>query len=165
MKLIYIILSIILIWYQETNGEVIGMETLIIVQDKLSEDRYSEFFSDLKDNGLHLTIKSHTEKIKLKEFDNYLYENIILMAPGASTFGGGINIYDILKFIDSGRNMMVIVDSNISKKMSDLAYEYGIFFESPNSMLYDHFNSAITKKLFKAPKKEDSESSTDEVIF
>lgn len=55
---------------------------------------HSQFFSSLEQAGFSVDIKSIKDKdLKLKEFDTFLYDSIILFAPKATSGLGGLHSY------------------------------------------------------------------------
>ena len=81
------------------------------------------------------------------EFNNYLYDNIILIAPQTNQFAA-ISFKDLLHFIDNGGNMLVVVDDKISKNMRNFAEACGVDFLATPSKVVDHFSylNTTTKK-------------------
>jgi len=48
-----------------------------------TESTHSQFFRSLQDNGFSVDIKTIKDDVKLREYDTWLYDSLILFAPKA----------------------------------------------------------------------------------
>lgn len=140
--------------------------------DKTDDDMFSEFFKGLVSRGHALTYASWSdEKVTLFEYDERLYDNIILFG-GAQNFPVKekldeklkyksteqlkkdarkvpakkfLNAKTLLEFVDQGGNVLVGVSPAgvLKSDMKKFANECGINFLSKDVKLADHFNTVV----------------------
>jgi len=67
-----------------------GIQTLVLVDDWATLESHSIFFESLRKDGHKLVFESVSPPPQIKYYDDYFYDNIILMAPSAK----GISIKD-----------------------------------------------------------------------
>jgi len=99
------------------------------------------FFHSLQERGHQLTFKHiYDEENTLDKYGEYLYDNLVLFAPSAQDLGERINPDLVIKFVDSGRNLLVAVNSNISEPIREIANECGVDFDEEQTAVIDHVN-------------------------
>lgn len=93
-----------------------------------------------------MSIKSATDKsIKLTEFGESLYNNLILLSPSSKEIGD-LTFKDILTFIDNGNNLFVGVDNDYSADLTKkIAERCGIELHAKNSNVYDHVSYDVLR--------------------
>jgi oligosaccharyltransferase complex subunit beta len=75
---IFLIISIFLFVYISTESK----KTLVIIQEENIKNTHSQFFNHLEKRGYQLQFTLSTnEKNTLINFGEYLYDNLIIMAP------------------------------------------------------------------------------------
>lgn len=142
---------------------------LVILGSQSQKDQYSSFFGSLEARGFALDVKGYKDSsLKLKEYDTWHYEHLVLLCPKAeggissrsaclgvlspstdmssrcfAGFGGSIELSSILEFIDSGRNVLLAVSTNVSDTMRALAAEVGVDLEEKGTSVFDHFGHAV----------------------
>eukprot|EP00483_Globobulimina_turgida_P010581 UN10602 len=116
-------------------------QTLVVVKDDFSKYTYSRFFKSLKRRGHKISIKSSTDKtIKLTEYGESLYNNLIILSPASKQIGD-LSYKEILTFIDNGNNLFIgINDQYSSDLIKKLADRCGIEIHPKTSAVYDHTN-------------------------
>ena len=57
-------------------------------------------------------------------------------------FGGGISATTLLEFVESGRDIILAVDSDLSDDLRDLASDLGVDMETQGTSVLDHFHRA-----------------------
>ncbi|KAF4673870.1 hypothetical protein FOL47_010019 [Perkinsus chesapeaki] len=148
------------------------LRTLVIV-DEDNEERdkkiYSELYSDLKDAGHDITFAAYNDlDLKLEEYGEWLYDNIIINANGINAFPvnedrrrkfksvdaemreaksanvqrKGISMYDLVDFVDKGNRSIVINagrDTN-GNAFRKLVNEFGFELYDQDSSVVDHFH-------------------------
>lgn len=62
------------------------------------------------------------------------------MNPRNAGFGGSLDVPAILEFIDSGRNVLLAANSQVSDTMRTLAAEVGIDVDEKGTKVFDHFS-------------------------
>ena len=119
-------------------GTAATPKTLVVVKDDFSKYSYSRFFKSLKRRGHKLTIKASTDKsIKLTEYGESLYSNLIILSPSSKTIGE-LTYKDMLTFIDNGNNLFIGVDASYSDLFKKIADRTGI--ELSKNVVYDHMS-------------------------
>jgi hypothetical protein len=71
-----------------------GIQTLVLLDDWATLDTHSIFFETLRRDGHNLVFEGANPPPQIKYFDDYFYDNIILMAPSAK---GKIREHHIIK--------------------------------------------------------------------
>jgi len=113
--------------------------TLVLLDDNEYKNTHSIFFHSLQERGHQLVFKHvYDEDNTLDKFGEYLYDNLVLFAPSAQEFGERITPDAIIKFIDSGHNLLVAVNSNISEPVREVANECGVDFDEEQTAVIDH---------------------------
>jgi oligosaccharyltransferase complex subunit beta len=93
------------------------------------------------DSGYQLTFKmSDDAALSLKKYGVWLYQNLILFAPGTDELGGDLSPEAIAEFVDYGGNVLIAGSPNAGDAIRDLAAEFGVELDDPNSLVIDHLN-------------------------
>ena len=121
--------------------------TLILVDDMHLRDTHSTFFKQLHNMGYELDFQVFDDThISLTGFGEYLYSNIIIMAPSiADTSISSFSIQEMLKFFDSGHDIMIFADKTANKYIRKLVNEFGVDFDDYNSLVRDSMYSNLLK--------------------
>ena len=106
-------------------------KTLIILDNIAIKETYSSFFQILKDHNHEIDIKMNdSSKITLKKFDDFIYNNIIFIAPSIQKFQ--YKIKEIMDFYNyPGHNIMIISYETINDYIKKLCYQFGVSFPNP----------------------------------
>ena len=124
-------------------------KTLILLDDWNNVETNSLFWKQITDMGYEIDFKmAHDKEIKLTNFGEYIYDNIIFFAPTfTDTKKNEINIQNLLKYIDDGHDIMIFGSSDASKFMRELVNEFGVDYDDYDSeikdSLYLHQNSGV----------------------
>eukprot|EP00878_Enallax_costatus_P006352 GHUV01006660.1.p1 GENE.GHUV01006660.1~~GHUV01006660.1.p1 ORF type:complete len:262 (+),score=62.04 GHUV01006660.1:98-883(+) len=114
---------------------------LVLIGSSSVKDTHSQFFDDLRAASFNVDIKSVKDKsLKLKEYDTFLYDSLVLFAPKASNFGGDVSNQAILDFVDSGKNLLLAASPDASDNIRSLALECGVELDDKGATVYDHFS-------------------------
>ena len=141
-ELILIIFFVCFLSYQ-------SKKTLVLLDDWNNVETNSLFWKQITGMGYEIDFKMATDKeIKLTNYGEYIYDNIIFFAPTYSdTKKNEINIKNLLQFIDDGHDLMIFGSSDASKFMRELVNEFGVDFDDYNSevkdSLYLHPDSGV----------------------
>lgn len=84
-------------------------------------------------------MQAESSSLQLKQYDEYMYDNIILFAPTIKEFNT-ITTADIIAFSEDGGNILFAANSMISDSMRQLAALCGVDFDKKGSKVIDHFN-------------------------
>ncbi|KAG2491121.1 hypothetical protein HYH03_010565 [Edaphochlamys debaryana] len=121
-----------------------GGKVLMLLQSEKNIDRFSSFTDALTAAGFTIEIKGYKDSsLKLREYGTWLYDDLVLFAPKAEGFGGSIDQQTILDFVDSGHNVLLGVNSDVSEAMRNLAAEFGVDLDDRGTKVYDHFHYAV----------------------
>ena len=124
-------------------------KTLVLLDDWHNVEINSIFWSQITDMGYEIDFKMANDKdIKLTNYGEYNYDNIIFFAPTYIESGkNDITIDNLLKYIDDGHDLMIFGSSDASKFMRELVNEFGVDFDDYNSevkdSLYLHPDSGV----------------------
>ena len=100
----------------------------------------------ITDSGYQLSFKLSDEPgLSLKKYGVWLYQHLIVFAPGTDEFGGDLSPEAIAEFVDNGGNVLVAGSPSAGDAVRDLAAEFGLELDDPSSYVIDHinFNSAF----------------------
>ena len=87
-------------------------KVLVLYDDPLIRSTHSRFLSGLHSQGHTVTIKSVTDgSLKLRDWDEWLYEKLIIFAPGAAG-EGQILVADI--FHDLWGHQLAVLNSAVT---------------------------------------------------
>ncbi|CDW86938.1 dolichyl-diphosphooligosaccharide--protein glycosyltransferase 48 kda subunit-like [Stylonychia lemnae] len=141
-----------------------GIQTLVLLDDYSIVESHSIFFDSLQRDGHVLQyemISSNTPTIKY--YEEYYYDNIILMAPSVKELKTPITHQDLLDFVQANHNIMIFGDADVKKPIRSLVNEFGMEFENvgyevrdyEHSRIYTNENNlVVSKNLFTPFKKE-----------
>lgn len=106
--------------------------TILVLSDKPSvvKGTHSSFFTTLEERGYKLIHKSSDDTtLKLTQYGEFLYDNIVIMGSGVDRFGGNVDLKELLNFIDEGRNVLLAEGNNPGTVVQELAREIGFDFK------------------------------------
>ena len=114
-------------------------KTLVLLDDWNNVETNSIFWSQISEMGYQIEFKMANDKeIKLTNYGEYIYENIIFFAPTYITSDkNDITIEKLLKFIDDGHDLMIFGSSDAGKFIRDLVNEFGVDFDDFDSEVKD----------------------------
>ena len=131
-------------------------KTLVLLDDWYNVETNSIFFFFFTEKGYEIEFKMANDKeIKLTNYGEYIYENIIFFAPTYSdTKKNEITIENLLKYIDDGHDLMIFGSSDAGKFIRNLVNEFGADYDDFDSQVKDsvylHYNpqkSGLNKQL------------------
>jgi len=157
-------LAAILINAASTQKPTIEKNRVIVVLDNLVlRDTHSNYFANLEEQGFKLEYKHISQDIKLIEFGEYLYDQMIFFASSENE-PKNLKVDRILDFFDSGHNIIFAADVDISKTYRALANAIGVEFDGFGSRVYDR-TSTVTVKIPNADSTFHDVSVGSEVAF
>ena len=121
-------------------------KTLVLLDDWHNVATNSVFWNQIKKMGYEIDFKMANDKeIKLTNYGEYIYENIVFFAPTYVDSGKNeITIEKLLKFIDDGHDLMIFGSSDAGKFVRSLVNEFGADFDDFDSQVKDsiylHYN-------------------------
>ena len=103
--------------------------TAVVLGKGVKKDDYSSFLKTL-DGFLSVKYVQGKEKLVLKTYEEYHYDNVFIVGNPATKLGG-----DLIDFVDSGRNIFVIADTagataeeQLSDDLRAVAVDCGVEF-------------------------------------
>lgn len=121
--------------------------TLLIV-DKTSsisafKQSHQTFLNLIQELGRTITIKSADDTtLNLSKYGEFLYDNVLIFCPQVDVFRGSLTVQDVLDFIDSGRDVMLIGSHQTGSITTELASEVGFEFKE-TSAKRDYANTRL----------------------
>ena len=106
-------------------------KTLVLLDDWHNVETNSIFWNQITEMGYEIEFKMANDKeIKLTNYGEYIYENIIFFAPTYSdTKKNEITIENLLKYIDDGHDLMIFGSSDAGKFIRNLVNEFGADYD------------------------------------
>ncbi|CAF1206835.1 unnamed protein product, partial [Didymodactylos carnosus] len=123
------------------NIEGSSKRVLVLLDNLAIRESHSFYFKLLKDRGFDITYKSSDDStLQIVKYGEYLYDNIIIFAPGTKEFGGRLDAETLAQFVDAGGNVLVTGSNVIGDAIREFAGECGIEFADDKSAVIDHLN-------------------------
>ena len=108
-----------------------------------------------------MSVHESTDKtVELLHFGEYLYENLIILAPTTKQIAG-LSWADVHEFVEQGGNVLLSSSKKLSKLQRQFAAECGVEYDKKGTVVMDHFNyvndpmnvhhTAIYANIFAAP--------------
>ena len=85
--------------------------TLVVLDTWALLSSHSHFFDNMRADGHVLTFKTASQNPAIKYYDEFFYENILLMAPSA-TLKENLGQSELIDFVDKGHNMLIFADES-----------------------------------------------------
>lgn len=83
---------------------------------------------------------SDDQTLSLKKYGVWLYQNLIIFAPGTDELGGDLSPEAIAEFVDAGGNILAAGSPSVGDAIRDLAAEFGVELDDSGSYVIDHLN-------------------------
>ena len=114
-------------------------KTLVLLDDWHNVEVNSFFWNQIIEMGYEIEFKMANDKeIKLTNYGEYIYENIIFFAPTyVDSNRNDITIEKLLKFIDDEHDLMIFGSSDAGKFIRNLVNEFGADFDDFDSQVKD----------------------------
>ena len=114
-------------------------KTLVLLDDWHNVETNSVFWNQITEMGYEIDFKMATDKdIKLTNYGEYIYENIIFFAPTyLDSSKNEITIEKLLKYIDDGHDLMIFGSSDAGKFVRNLINEFGADYDDYDSQVKD----------------------------
>jgi len=108
-----------------------GISTLVLLDDYSIVETHSIFFDSLVKDGHVLHYEMITPNApSIKYYDEYYYDNIILMAPSVKELRNPITISDLKAYLEANHNLLIFGDTDAKKPIRSLVNEFGMEFEN-----------------------------------
>jgi oligosaccharyltransferase complex subunit beta len=132
------------VWSSSLNIEGSSKRVLVLLDNLAIRETHSFYFKQLKDRGFDITYRSSDDStLQIVKYGEYIYDHIILFAPGTKEFGGSLDAGALTQFIDAGGNILVAGSSIIGDAIREFAGECGVEFADDKNFVIDHLNYDI----------------------
>jgi oligosaccharyltransferase complex subunit beta len=119
--------------------------TLVVIESWSLLSSHSLFFDNMREDGHVLTFKMASSNPEIKYYDQYFYDNILLMAP-STILKENLAQAELIDFVDKeGHNILMFADESSGITYRKLANQFGIDFEMVGYELRDHDNNNSKK--------------------
>jgi len=78
--------------------------------------------------------------LTLKKYGVWVYQNLVLFAPGTDELGGDLSPEAVAEFVDYGGNVLVAGNPTAGDAIKDVAAEFGVELDDGGSYVIDHLN-------------------------
>jgi len=116
-----------------TNNLNVREKSLVLLDDWHYLETHSLFWEQLRSLNIDLDFKIIDDPtIQLTYYGEYIYQSIIFFAPTFSddlSKKNDLKLANILKFIDSGHDIMIFANSEVGNYIRKLANEFGVDFD------------------------------------
>jgi oligosaccharyltransferase complex subunit beta len=114
---------------------------LVLLESPALKQTHSIFLKSLEDRGFQVTLKRADDaNLALIKFGEFVYDHLIIFAPGVQDFGGSLNTAEISNFVDRGGNVLIAGASKLGDAIRELATEHGFEFDDESTSVIDHHN-------------------------
>ncbi|MCJ1439177.1 oligosaccharyl transferase glycoprotein complex, beta subunit [Xylographa pallens] len=121
-----------------------GSRLLVVIEEAADQEKYSQFWSDLRGRGYSITFESpKNEKLALLKHDELAFDHVILLPPKSKGLGPALTPKLLLDFVNKNGNILLALsgDSSTPTAISSLLLELDIQLPPDRtSLVVDHFN-------------------------
>eukprot|EP00945_MAST-04E_sp_MAST-4E-sp1_P000966 g966.t1 len=124
-----------------SSGSGLKKRTLVLLDSvDQADNEFSEFFQLLKGRNHELTVRAAADmQNALEKYGEYLYDNVLVFAPGADDFGA-FDASDLLTFVnDAGGNVLVALDVKIGEATREFVAHCGFSLYKEGEAVVDDF--------------------------
>ncbi|MPC37510.1 Dolichyl-diphosphooligosaccharide--protein glycosyltransferase subunit [Portunus trituberculatus] len=115
--------------------------TLVLVDTLATRETHSIFLKSLQERGHELTVKvADDPSLQLSRYGEYLYQNLVIFAPGVEEFGGALSVETIVEFVDGGGNVLVAGSREAADLIRELVTEVGVEMDEEGAAVIDHLH-------------------------
>ncbi|KAJ3190431.1 hypothetical protein HDU85_000727 [Gaertneriomyces sp. JEL0708] len=120
---------------------IAGSRLLVVLDTVDSKESYSNFLESLQERGFRISYKTAKDDMNLVVYDELAYDHLLVLAPQVKSFGGVLEVGDVIDFMDKGGNVLLAASSDISEAVRDLAYEFSADFDESGMGALDNFHN------------------------
>lgn len=115
------------------SNNTIREKSLVLLDDWHYLETHSLFWEQLRAMNIELDFKIVDDPtIQLTYYGDYIYQSIIFFAPTFSddlSKKNDLKLANVLKFIDSGHDIMIFANNEAGNYIRKLANEFGVDFD------------------------------------
>lgn len=114
-------------------------KVLVLLDSPSLESSHSAFLAGLRSRGYALEVKPIDDQaLQLKSWDDWLYDKLVILGS-SKPLGGAVDAAQIVEFADSGRDVLLAVDSDVSEELRSLGQDLGVDIDTRGNAVIDHF--------------------------
>ena len=118
---------------------------LVVVDGPAVLDSHSAFINQLNNNFNTVVKMSDDNSLVLKRYGEYLFQDLVVLAPAAEQLGSGLEAADIIQFIDDGGNVLMAAGAGeagtrAGELAREVASEVGVELDEDGTNVIDHLN-------------------------
>lgn len=119
-------------------------KVLVVMDDASIEKSHSQLLSSLASAHLELDLQvaSSEKEIVIKKDGDYLYDGVALLCPTALGMDSKLPISSLIKFLESGRDILFVAGFQFSDYSRAVAKMIGVDLTESDELVMDHVNSA-----------------------
>jgi oligosaccharyltransferase complex subunit beta len=115
------------------SSAILKEKSLVLLDDWHYLESHSMLWEQLRSINIDLDFRMiHDENIQLTNYGEYIYQSIIFFAPSLSddiAKKNDLKLANIVKFIDSGHDIMIFANTEVGNYIRKLANEFGVDFD------------------------------------
>ncbi|RHZ86150.1 hypothetical protein Glove_54g9 [Diversispora epigaea] len=142
--LLLFFLVILLSGFHIESKSTTGDRVLVLLDKEADKILYKKFFATLeKENKLSYKLPTDSS-LDLFEFGERKYDHVINFAPKTKKYVDKVNPLSLIKFMNSGGNIILATTSKTSENIRDFVREFDIEIDDKDTFVIDHFNYDIS---------------------
>lgn len=115
--------------------------TLVVLQSESDRSTHSNFFSELESHH-DVTYSTPRSQPSLEDYGFYQYDSLVLMAHETKATDWTTSSKQLLAFVNSGRDVLVLAGSNPNKIYREFSKSLGVDFDPAGTRVVDHFHTS-----------------------
>ncbi|CAL4059207.1 unnamed protein product, partial [Meganyctiphanes norvegica] len=120
---------------------VFAVNTLVLVDTLATRETHSIFLKSLQERGHEVTVKAADDpSLQLSRYGEYIYQNLVIFAPGVEEFGGALSVEAIVEYVDEGGNVLVGGSRDAADLIRELVTEVGVEMDEEGAAVIDHLH-------------------------
>jgi len=118
-----------------------AQNTLVLVDTLATRETHSIFLKSLQERGHEVTVKAADDpSLQLSRYGEYIYQNLVILAPGVEEFGGALSVEAIVDFVDGNGNVLVAGSREAADLIRELVTEVGVEMDEEGAAVIDHLH-------------------------
>lgn len=110
-------------------------------------DNFNQFLEKFKNGDLaheftFLNSPKLASSTNLIEFEELLFDNLIILDSSTPSFGGALKMGNLVDFVNKGGNILLVASEGISDAVRDFAFEFTVDFKS--ARVVDPWDSSLS---------------------
>ncbi|KAK8752226.1 hypothetical protein OTU49_012579, partial [Cherax quadricarinatus] len=136
---VVVMLRLVLLMVCVTSA--LGAHTLVLVDTLATRETHSIFLKSLQERGHEVSVKAADDpSLQLSRYGEYIYQNLVILAPGVEEFGGALSVETIVEFVDGGGSVLVAGSRDAADLIRELVTEVGVEMDEEGAAVIDHLH-------------------------